>query len=244
MSITENTLRIGSFTSSNIHKLMTLAKDGSFGKPALTYISEKNIERKMGRSLECETTSNVMAWGIFLEQRVLDLIGLEYKHSSTETDQHPDYDFWTGSKDMIVEGLKISEVKCYQPKNFALYTDALMTKDISIIRSECPEEYYQAISNAIINNVPKTELISYMPYRSELEAIREMANNYDGSDQWKYRFIAEKEDSWLAWLPDNGYYKNLNVFEFVVPEEDKILLTSKVIAAGKLLIPRLETVTA
>src|SRR3954467_9148443 len=113
MSITENKLRIGNFTSSNNFKLLTLAKNGiSWGKPALTYIEEKNLERKMGVSLETETYTQDMAWGTFLEQRVHNMLGLEYKLSSSETDRHPTIEFWCGSKDLIVAGEKISDIKC------------------------------------------------------------------------------------------------------------------------------------
>jgi hypothetical protein len=227
MSITENIQRVGNFTSSQIFRLM--------GTPAVskTYISEKNIERQMGRSLEVEVYSKDMAWGSFLEQRVLNLIGLEYQLSSSETDVHPEISYWSGSKDLIVAGVKVSEIKCYQPKNFAKYTNALLTKDLELIKDEFPKEYWQAVSNAILNKVPNAEAITYMPYESELEEIREMASNYDGADQWKYRFIAESDKSSLAYLPDGGFFKNLNLFEFEVPKEDKELLTKKVLEAGK-----------
>ena len=74
-----------------------------------------------------------------------------------------------------------------------------------------------------------------MPYFSELEDIRTMAENYDGGDQWKYRFIVESPDAELPYLPDGGYYKNLNKFEFEVPKEDKDFLTERVELAIELL---------
>lgn len=236
MSIVENIDRIGNFTSSNIYKLMAEDKKGGFGVPAITYIEEKNLERKLGRSIETDAYSPDMAWGSFLEQRVLDLLGFEYSMSSSETDVHPTIKFWTGSKDLIVAGVKISEIKCYQPKNFAKYTNALLTKDPEFIRDNFPKEYWQCVSNAIINEVPNAEPITYMPYESELPEIREMASNFDGPDQWKYRFIAERDKSGLAYLPDGGHYKNLNIFEFEVPKADKEYLTERVLLAGKQLV--------
>lgn len=228
-SIIENSHRIGCFTSSEIFRL--------FGSKSVreTYIEEKNIERRLGRSIETESYSNDMAWGLFLEQRVHDLIETSYELKSKETKTHPTIDYWAGSADLIVVGAKVSDIKCYQPKKFCRYTDAVLKKDPEFIKAEFPKEFWQLVSNAIINCVPKAEAITYMPYRKELEEIREMARNYDESDQWKYRFIAEKEDSWLAWLPDNGYYKNLNRFEWEVSQSDKDLLTQKVLEAGKLL---------
>ena len=65
--ITENEVRIGRFTSSKIAALISVGKDKvSFGKPALTYIEEKNFERKLGRSLTSETTARATSRGKLL----------------------------------------------------------------------------------------------------------------------------------------------------------------------------------
>lgn len=217
---------------------MTTAKDGkSFGAAALTYIAEKNLERKMGRSLDIETHTQSMAWGTFLQQRVHELLGLQYQLLADETRMHPTINYWAGTADLIVVGKMIAEIKCYQPKHFAEYTDALLTKDPEIIKRDFPQEFWQCVGNAIINQVPMVQAITYMPYKSELFDIRHMANDFDGDDQWKYRFIVEKDDSWLAYLPDGGFYSNLNKFEWEVSEQDKAALTSRVIAAGTHLKP-------
>jgi hypothetical protein len=222
-NIVLNPQRVGAFTSSEIYRLM-----GS-PKVAATYIEEKQIEKRLGRCLTKDNYSQDMAWGNFCEQRVHELLGLEYKLLSTETAVHPKYEFWAGSADLIVEGKKVSDIKCFQMKKFCQYTDALLTNDLDLIKAEFPAEYWQLISNAIINNVPNAEAITYCPYLSEIPILREMASNYDGVDQWKYRFIAEKPESGLAWLPDGGFYKNLNIFEFEVPQSDKDLLVESVL---------------
>lgn len=237
MSITENKERIGCFTSSNIHKLMKRGrgKDEPFSKPALTYIQEKQIEVRMGRSIEVSGYSRAAAWGTFLEMFVFEKLGLAYEITSNKTDVHPTIPHWSGSKDLIVRGVKVSDLKCYQPKKFALYTDALLSKDVQRIKEEFPEEYWQLGSNAIINQVPNVEAITYMPYESELDDLRDFAANYEGSDQWKYRFIYEAPKHELAYLPDGGYYKDLNKFEFEFPKEDRELLESRVLEAIELL---------
>lgn len=225
MSITENKERIGSFTSSNIYRLL-----GS-KKVRETYIQEKQIEKRMGRSIQVESYSQAMAWGSFMEMFVFDKIGLEYKITSNDTDVHPLIKGWSGSKDLIVPGIKVSDIKCYQPKNFALYTDALLTENIDFIRSNFPKEYWQLVSNAIINEVPNAEAITFMPYRSELDELRDFAENYEGSDSWKYRFIYESDDCDLPYLPNTGYYESMNTFEFEVPNIDILLLTNAVLTA-------------
>lgn len=234
----DNTLRTGRFTSSKIFLLMSNGKDKtSIGKPGLTYIAKKNLERRINRSLDGAGYSREMAWGTFLEQRVLDLIGMEYELTSQQTDQHPEIPYWSGSKDLIVRGLKVADIKCYQLENFCGYTDALLTGNTEKIKEEWPQEYWQLVSNAIINNTPNAEAITYCPYRSELGEIRQMAYDYTDLDAWKYRFIYEAPESELANIEDGGYYKNLNKFEFEVPQADKDALTNRVREAGKLLVP-------
>lgn len=231
-----NEARVGAFTSSEIWKLMTnnKAKTG-MGEKGLTYIEEKKIEKRLGRSLETEAHSRVMAWGTFLESRVFDLLGLEYKITSKETFTHPFIEGWAGSRDLLVEGQKIGEIKCYQLKKFCQYTDAILSKDVTRIREDFPAEYWQMVSNSIISQVPNAEAITYCPYRDELKEIREAAENYPFADQWKYRFIAEAQDHELPFLIEGNHYKNLNVFEFEVPEEDKEALTARVKLALTLL---------
>lgn len=229
MSITLNKERIGSFTSSEIYRLL-----GS-KKVQATYIEEKKIELRLGRSIDTEAYSKPMAWGSFLEMFVFDKIGLEYEITSNTTDIHPTIKGWSGSKDLIVRGEKIGDIKCYQPKRFAQLSDALILQDVANFKAKFAKEYWQLVSNAIINNVPEVESIVYMPYQSELSELREHAENYEGADQWKYRFIYESDDVDLAYLPDGGYYQNLNRFQFVVPESDKTLLTNAVLSATKLL---------
>jgi len=246
----ENPERIGAFTSSEIHKLMKLAKNKiDFGEPALTYINDKKIERRLGRSINTDVCTRDMTWGKFLERRVFDMLGFEYEFIvSDSTQKHPTIEGWAGSRDLFVKNLKVSDIKCYQPKNFALITDIMLLQDVDLLKEEFPNVYWQLVSNACISEVPNAEIITYMPYLSELPDIALAAQNYEGPDQYMYRFIYEgvftttANDGTqyisapsLAYLPDGGYYKNLNIFEFKVPQEDFDLLTSTVTRAIELL---------
>jgi len=232
-----NENRIGHFTSSNIWKLLTLAKDGvSFGAPALGYIEEKRMERRLGKSIEKGATSRDMSWGQFMEIVVFELLDLSYDLTSKATDLHPKYgDIWAGSKDLIVPGVKIADIKAFQYKKFCLYADCLMQKDINLFRTTFPEEYWQLVSNACINKVRRAEAILFMPYESQLPEIQKLAHLYDGEGWQYYKFIADADPKDLPSLKDNGYYSNITSFEFEVPADDVVLLTKKVIEAGKLL---------
>ena len=149
----ENIERIGAFTSSMIYKLMTNGKKpGTIGAPGLTYIQERAIERKMGRSLDTESYSKEMTWGLFLEKRGHSLLpDFGYQLTSKQTDIHPKYKFWSGSKDLIMPLVKIGDIKCYQPKNFSILTDAILLKDIENFKKECPIFITACINNVIKN---------------------------------------------------------------------------------------------
>ena len=249
----ENVERIGNFTSSEIHKLIPLGNrpmtedeleaykkenpkgrkkniDAGFSQAGLTYIQDKQIELRLGRSINIEKVARAMTWGHFLEGRVFSLLGIEYDILSKETDVHPTIAHWSGSPDLKIHGKLIGDIKCFEPKNFALYTDMLLLQDPQEFKDQFPKEYWQLISNALINQVKKVEAISYMPYKSELAEIRQLAEEVwtgDGTD-YRFRFIAEAPNRELPYLPDGGYYKNLNRFRFTVPEEDAEYLTNRV----------------
>ena len=62
-----------------------------------------------------------------------------------------------------------------------------------------------------------------------------MADNYEGLDQWRYRFIIEVDDRELAHQLEGLFYKNLNQLKFEVPKSDIDLLTERVKLAITLL---------
>lgn len=234
MSIILNTNRIGNLSNSKIYKVFESKKVLS------TYIAEKNIERKMKRCLSTEVNTRSTLWGKFLEYRVNDMLHTNYILTSDLTITHPIIKHWVGSPDFLnnIESVN-PELKCYQPKAFGEYVDMLeSTKgDTEIFKNSHPEEYWQLVGNAILTDSKYIEAIAYMPYESELTEIRMEAENWDGEDQYKYRFIYECDKTELAYLPNDSGYKNLNIFRFELNQNDVKLLTDKVIECGKLLIP-------
>lgn len=243
----ENIARIGNFTSSEIVALVSTAKDGkSFGKPALTYIDECNMERRLGRSLDSEQSAKPLTWGKVLEKRVFELLGTQYKESTQETLLHPLYDCWAGSPDGLKfdEGQTVYDIKSpITLKSFCQLVDPLYNgltgvDAMNTIREnhkDGEKYYWQLVSNAIITKSKFAELIVYVPYKSELEEIRDFVNNYNG-DANKVAWIHFSADNELPYLHDGGHYKNLNIIRFEIQQSDIILLTEKVIKAGELLI--------
>lgn len=238
-----NTHRIGNFTSSEIVALTKKGKEkGSFGAPALTYIQETNMERLLGRSLTTEVDARATSWGKLVEPRVFDLLGIEYSLSSKETIVHPEIPYWAGSPDGSKHNTTAdfkapltlkSFLQLVQPLYEGLTGMAAMNR-IREDHKDGEKFYWQIVSNAILRGDRFGELIPYMPYHSELEAIRIMARHHENAG--KYKWVDWASDDELPYLIDGGYYKNLNIIRFEIPEADKKLLTDCVKKAGELLL--------
>lgn len=210
------------------------------GKAALTYIDEKKMERRLGRSLHTEINARATSWGSLVENRVFDLLGLEYSLTSKETLVHPDFPFWVGSPDAEKKNT-VPDFKCpLTLKSFCQLVDPLYRgltgiDAINAVRNEHEDGdtyYWQIVSNACIKNYDFGELIVYMPYLAELLEIKEMA---DRDQTGKYKWISYADFDELPYLLPNGYYKNMNKIRFEIPKADKELLTMRVEQAGKLL---------
>lgn len=236
-----NAERIARFTSSQIYRLMSNGRNaGDPGAPFYSYLSEKQRERKLGRSLSLNKGSRATAWGNLMEWYVMSkYIGLNYQHHGKTTTVHPRIDCWAGSPDLVQTGVKVGDIKCYEPDNFSKLADVLLTQDLDAFKKEYTAEYWQLVSNACIHQVTRAEMILFMPYYSELEDIRIWMDGPDApaeAETWKYKFIFDAPDNELPYVPDGcTAYTNLITFEFDVPIEDKAALEMRVLMAGKLL---------
>lgn len=225
-------IRAGYFTSSSIWKLMTNDRKGTgIGAPGLTYIEEKRLEKKLGRTLQQDVSPRSASWGTFVQHRVLNtLLGMEYKPTSDKRFAHPTIINWNGSPDFL-RGKAVGDVKCFQLKNFCQTHDAA-TAGINTFKEECPEIYWQLVSNAILCDKAKLELVLYVPYKEELDAIREEAE-LDGG--YEFQWIKYAKDDELPYLINGFLYKNLSSFVFDLIQDDKDALIDRVEMANGLL---------
>lgn len=221
-----NNERYGNFSSSEIWKLMTngRAKD-TLGAPALTYIKDKAIEKKLGRSIGEFAFSKSTSWGTMVEQRVFELLGIEYSIVSKERLAHPTIENWVGAPDIVTNEI-VGDIKCLWLRSFTAIYDI---NEAEVLKSEYPEYYWQLVSNAILTNKNDAELIIYCPYQSELQSIRELAA-MEG-----IKWIEYATDSELPYLLEGNYYKNIKKIVFTIPEEDKAALTERVIKANEII---------
>ena len=213
-------------------------KAGELGAPALTYISECNMERRLGRPLDNETNARATSWGNLCEGYVLgELLGLEYSAISRQSIMHPKYDFWSGTPDSLCheEGEKIiTDVKCpFTLKSFCQLVDNFELGGMEAVikaHKDGAKFFYQLVSNAILTGCNYGELVVFAPYKSELQHLRDMANHDD------IGWLTHATDDELPWLPDGGYYKNINKLRFPISEEVKAALTARIELAGQSLV--------
>jgi len=233
------------------------------GQAALTYIEECNMERRLGRSLTDESNARPLSWGKLLEPQVFDLLGLEYSLTSKDTIIHPKIPYWAGSPDGHTDNTVV-DMKCpISLKSFCQLVDPLYNglagmdamnairngyidkKGVEHKKHNDGEKYYwQLVSNACLLNKKFAELIVYMPYQSELAAIKYLAQLVPADQLSKYYWVAMAGPDDLPYLIEGGYYKNVNIIRFEVPKADKKLLMQRVKQGGKRLAPMPSITTA
>ena len=216
--------RFGNFSSSSIHKLCEGEK--GFIKSGLTYIREVSYEKELLRPLGNEANSKETLWGNLCEPIAFDLLGLEYKLVSKERIAHKSILNWNGVPDNTrIDGSKkiVGDTKCpFTLKSFISQIKA-HKKGLDTFKKEFPEYYWQLVSNAILTSSTHIESIIYLPYKSEIEKIRQIASS--NSD---YRFIEYMYDNQLPYLLDGGKYKNINTFVYELPLKDVNFLEKRV----------------
>ena len=225
--------RVGNFTSSQIHRLMSKGRGNwsleNTGKPYETYIKEKVREIRTGRPINGAASGRACDWGNFMEGWLFEnKLGLDYALISRDRFKHETLP-WSGMPDLIRDGI-IGDIK--NPWTINSFCDLVDSIEEKTIKETHPEYYWQLVSNAILCKVDNVELIVHVPYLDELAKIREATELYDG-DQNKIAFINWATDEELPYLIREKYYKDMYKLEFEVPKEDKQLLTERVEMAAK-----------
>jgi hypothetical protein len=206
---------------------MNKTKDG-FGAPGLTYIKEKQMEQRLGRSIQNEIDGKQVWWGKLNEKRAYNIIikdNLEYDLETKNRFVHPSIERWTGMPDTLRKDV-VGDIKCpFSLKSYCTAVDSF--GDVEAFKKSKPDWYWQLVSNAILCDKARAEIIVYVPYLSELAEIREDCEMFDGNQNKVARFAFAEDDD-LPYLIEGGHYKNVEIFEFEVPQEDKDLLTNRV----------------
>lgn len=237
--------RVARLTSSKASLFVVPGKgEFGFGTGAITYINDKKKELEYGRGLSLPINKQEILWGKLWEVWVHWQLGPEYELVIDRTTIHPKYSFWAGSEDfqLKIDGGGISELKAYQMSKSFDYSKCLEKKDVSVLKDEYADEYWQIVSNSCIHGTKYGEAISFMPTQENLIEMRQMLEETDyvekhlKDDPFKYKWVYDK-DLWdLPFIPSHSELHSMVKFRFEVPVDDKIFLTGKMIKAGKLLL--------
>jgi hypothetical protein len=237
-AILQSPERLGKFTSSEIYRLVTVDKrSGKWNeKVATIYIQEKMREEKLRRSLDNETFSRACEWGKLVERFVFEnVLGTEYRFQSNETISHREIKTWSGTPDALKFGKENIVVDIKSPftlNSFLDFFDCETIEDVREKHKDGEKYFWQLVSNAILTNVYRAELVVYCPYKSELTKIRELAEEMNGELNLYWLFNASDEE--LPYIPDgNKFYSNLKKIEFEIKKEDTDFLTEKIIYSTK-----------
>lgn len=245
-TVYSNPLRVGSFTSSEIFRLMKPGKaKGSYSVDADTYIQECNWERKLGRPIDNEVDARPLSWGRACEPIAFDRLPTDYTLCSDQTIQHPTIPYWVGSPDAVTEDA-CADLKCpmtlksfcqifepyYDPKTGGLLHEAGTIEAVRENHRDGDKFFWQIVSNCVLTGKRKGRLIIFVPFEDELEEIRQ---SIEGNPDYYWIWTADKEK--MPYLIRNGQYKNINVIDFDVLQRDVDELTNRVLECGKKLIP-------
>lgn len=219
--------------------------DEGFQKGGQTYLKQIKYEKRLKKPLKSEKYARPTSWGTFLEKRAYEKIpdaDLSLRLISEVRYSHKYINNWTGMPDLIKPsddwGCVVGDIKCpYSLETFCDKLEAL--KDIKVFKEEFPADYWQNISNACIlesNGIAINQMMwaIYVPYFSELADIQLSCSAYE--DPNMVYWIANGLPDELPHILDNqDNYKNINVFTFDIPEEDKNILTERIILANEYL---------
>lgn len=222
--------RVGNFSSSEIYRLASFGRGEktleNIGQPFNSYVKEKVFERKIGRSLSLKNNSKPTSWGTLVEEQCFNVLGLKYTLVSKTRYFHPDFNnCWSGMPDLITPDL-VGDIKC--PYSLTGLMELLDCMDgLDSLKRIKPSYYWQLVSNGILCDRDTAVLVCYVPYRKDLENIKELATQkIDEANTYAWVNWAEEDE--MPHLPDECSINDVNLFEFKIPQEDKEFLTERV----------------
>jgi hypothetical protein len=200
-------------------------------KVADTYIQEKNLEREFLKKINNETDARATSWGNMMEGYAFNKLGYEYKLCSKTTIQHPMFDFWVGTPD-VLKSNTVGDIKNpFTLKSF--YGLAKIAPKIGLL-NYYEDYYWQLVSNAILTDSQYCELIIHAPFEDEFSLIQEYFNDYENKSEMNW-FTNCKPES-LPMLKRESKIKDLYIISFDPDYKIKEQLTNTIINASKKLI--------
>lgn len=177
--------RIGKFTSSQIHRLLTEPKtlkakaNNELSEGAKTYVLEKIVEIVTGRQFN-EFTNEATAWGHEHECKARDLYSEQTGNEIIEVGfvAHPEITNYGGSPDGMFKNFeKGIEIKC--PFNPVHHLEYCLIDSDEYFKTNHKDHYWQCMSNMLINGVDEWDFISFCPYFQTKLFIYTLKRNED-----------------------------------------------------------------
>jgi hypothetical protein len=199
-----------------------------FSEAGETYIQEVIWEIKSGLPIDRDAgyEGRDSEWGSLLERYVYN----ECTDLDTRWLGHtffPHHDpllgkYWGGSPDTDNKVTDtVGDIKSPGTRrSFFTFHDC---KDIQEVREKHKDGnkyYWQLVSNAVILGRAHCELVIFMPYLDELDAIRSLPD----APYW----VVNGKDSELPHLLRGHHYENVKRFIFTPPKEDRELIEARV----------------
>jgi hypothetical protein len=163
-------LRIGRFTASEIHKLMTeprskaAKENGELSETAKNYIMVKVAETLSGRK-NPDSYAYPIVYGKETEPEAIEYFiertGFNYEKIGFIAFS----DHAGGSPDGLVNGNEILEIKC--PWSIATQVDYLMLTDQYDLKRMFPEYYWQCQANLLFTDTKLCHFVTYDPRYEE-----------------------------------------------------------------------------
>lgn len=215
-----NNERTGNFTSSNIAALTKngRAKD-TYGAPFYTLVEEKAMEVVLNRGINNDSKAAPTDWGHLCELFAFELLPLEYTHNTARYN-HLTLP-WKGIPDFIGDEV-VGDIKC--PFTLKSAFKLALCKSAQEIKETDENYYWQLVSNGVLTNKSKAELVIFVPSIKRADDIIQKAQEVDSLV--KYRTVNE-----LPFLPEESLFPELTKISFDIPQEDKEFLSERVQAA-------------
>lgn len=256
-----STIRIGNVTSSDVVDITKNGVGAdTVGATFFSYVEDCRTERFAKQNISKEVDVFAMAWGKLCEIPVHKKLSSDYKFQSDKTIAHPKIAGLVGTPDgekykVILKALEkdaVTDIKCPTTiKAFISLISGLYNfdgvdatvKDASEIdfdevvkkfrkKARDGEKFYQQlVSNSCIVGTEFAELIVFMPYFDDLEAIK----LYNTTLKEPYFKVEQKKIEELPFITPESGLMDVNIIRFKVPVIDKQFLEMRARMATELI---------
>lgn len=209
----------------------------TFDDKAITYITEKVYEKKMGLPLNRKQGNFNTSWGNLCEHfAFMEMADIDYQlHSYHKKDEermtHLTIEHWTGVPDFTNNSKGITgDIKCPATRLSYMQHIGWCDAGLDVFKENNPQYYWQLVAHCALTKMPFGEMVFFMPYREQLEDIRAVA---DGNPE--FWAIWNKEDDELPYLRSDMNVGNIYRFVWEIPKEDIEYLEMRVKMASDML---------